>query len=421
MAEANSELMKSPFDRLPLEIIHQIVGLLPLARDVTNLSQSCAWLNKAVENGGWDFFTNNRFPSLGVLALTAKGTPRARSFGKDAAKSLTAISRSWDRRAFIQRELGRPLAFSESERRGKMLQGHCIDSYLEFTGGDWASQREVLVMGVGSGWTMRVRLPGSSVSDQGLSRRIHWYSSRRVKGSSQEHSNSNILSINLLRPSQRICTAPDREELICPTQDGGSRHLVLSLETAEVEEELLNVRNQQDIYQYRRNDESVLSGSKFAWSTALSKDSAPLLSEVSAEKGIAIFKVPDERLPKPDPGPPRVITPSVVIGKSEDFVLDRSTYATQTWTVSWLQNGLLATGSGPGPEPLHVFDIYGPMPTIPLRAFPCPQDDSDPSTPAGNSARTSSVFAIAVLPPEFTGAGCNGNVFLSGWWDGSIR
>merc|ERR1712070_621949 len=99
----------------------------------------------------------------------------------------------------------------------------------------------------------------------------------------------------------------------------------------------------------------------------------------------------------------------------------------RVWSSEFLSHNRIATGIGPSSEPLHIYEL---LPTgfskEPVRKFSLQNDllepsDEDAVAPAGKK-RSSSIYPIAPLPPYNTAGGsADGNVFLSGAYDGAVR
>ena len=92
---------------LPPELLDQIATYLPTARTVANLGRTSKALHTYVEKeaDAWKNFNPSRFPSLWPAQSTSH---------KDAARTLTTLSKAWDRRAFVARYIephGRIRAF----------------------------------------------------------------------------------------------------------------------------------------------------------------------------------------------------------------------------------------------------------------------------------------------------------------------
>ncbi|KAL2413166.1 hypothetical protein ABEF95_008938 [Exophiala dermatitidis] len=128
---------------LPIEVIQQIVGYLPTASSIVNLSLTNHKLYdivSAVDYAVFRTFVRRAFPSI-----------RTPPYWRDVARVLTSRSRAWDRRAFIARECCPPpdkTDFPEGYHQGFTVGYHpVIDSYEDWQGGSWSSRKEVLAWG----------------------------------------------------------------------------------------------------------------------------------------------------------------------------------------------------------------------------------------------------------------------------------
>ncbi|KAJ4513710.1 hypothetical protein HRR75_004290 [Exophiala dermatitidis] len=128
---------------LPIEVIQQIVGYLPTASSIVNLSLTNHKLHGIVSADDYAVFrtfVRRAFPSI-----------RTPPYWRDVARALTSRSRAWDRRAFIARECCPPpdnIDFPEGYHQGYTVGYHpVIDSYEDWQGGSWSCRKEVLAWG----------------------------------------------------------------------------------------------------------------------------------------------------------------------------------------------------------------------------------------------------------------------------------
>ncbi|QIW99147.1 hypothetical protein AMS68_004665 [Peltaster fructicola] len=89
-------MTKANLTELPHELWDQIVAHIPLARDLSHLGQADKSLHKYVENEGWAIFSRRQFPWV---------SPAPSSSWRSTARTLTTVSRAWDRRAYVIRTL----------------------------------------------------------------------------------------------------------------------------------------------------------------------------------------------------------------------------------------------------------------------------------------------------------------------------
>ena len=79
---------------LPLELLDYITTFLPTASDLANLGRTNRNLRTFVEKDAWQTFMKRRFHST--------CSPTIKSY-KTATRTLTSLSRAWDRRAIVLR------------------------------------------------------------------------------------------------------------------------------------------------------------------------------------------------------------------------------------------------------------------------------------------------------------------------------
>lgn len=172
-------------DTLPIEILDIIIGHLPTASSVINLSLGNRKLHEQISSDKYALlksFVQNRFPSI--------QTP---PFWRDAAVALTARSRAWDRRAFVARECRLPGddIFPGTRVPAGLKTGFvpAIDSYETWTGNAWAEKKEVLAWGAAGRLRLRTIRHGT----------VSWSTYRTPF----DHSPQNdIMDVRLLRPHQ---------------------------------------------------------------------------------------------------------------------------------------------------------------------------------------------------------------------------
>jgi WD40 repeat protein len=143
-----------------VEILYEIFVYLPSAKDFRNLCLCCRVLNSVIESDGWKIFIKNRFPSL---ISSVQSIIRY----VDVAKGLTSLSRDWDRRALMARDLPTleelnpvwPERAVAQLRRPVQTMNYVpvIDSHEEIVGGDWKCRQELVVYGAGTKIVSRFR------------------------------------------------------------------------------------------------------------------------------------------------------------------------------------------------------------------------------------------------------------------------
>lgn len=171
-------------DQLPQELLEQILGYLPTASSITNVSQANRKLYAAVRKGEnviFHDFVKRQFPTIA-----------AEPPWLEAGLRLTSRSRAWDRRAFVARECVPPRAKSNEAVQNGRNQTFgfmpVIDSY-ETVDADQPKVREVLAWGAG----------GRIVACTTKGKSIKWSSFSFPEDDRPEN---DILDLRLLRPHQ---------------------------------------------------------------------------------------------------------------------------------------------------------------------------------------------------------------------------
>lgn len=136
---------------LPPELWDHITEYLPTAASIASLSRTNKSLNAFVAKDAWKSFARNHFPSICPLESPSY---------KDTARTLTTLSKAWDKRAFVARYInpsGQITAFPGRKKsdRWKRPQGQTIgftpqlDVYEEI-GPTWRDRQETLAFSAGA-------------------------------------------------------------------------------------------------------------------------------------------------------------------------------------------------------------------------------------------------------------------------------
>lgn len=172
-------------DRLPPEIILQILGHLPTATSILSLCSVNKKLYQVLKNGRsaiFHTFVLRGFPSI-----------HSNPPWQDAALNLTSRSRAWDRNAFIARECAPPQDEGGSAPRNNRWQNFTyvpvIDSYESSDSSRDNSRKEVLAWGAAG--RLRLRTTRGKV--------VKW-SCFKIQDDAMAY--TDILDLRLLRPYQ---------------------------------------------------------------------------------------------------------------------------------------------------------------------------------------------------------------------------
>ena len=384
--------MQPSLGQLPAELLSQIITHIEVVKTLTSLALTCKRLYDFIEKDGFRIFVQHKFPSI--------QTP---PYWKESVHALTSCSKAWDRKAFVARSikpkdndvirlpLERDPARSRVRQYGRgQTMGYqpVIDSYQE-VGNSWTFRAETLAWGAGAELIVRC----TSLTDNFVTK---WKSYKENEHTDGKH---DITTLNLLRPSQWLSDGDkDSTQLIIGRADGSLNRIHLTHSDSKV------------MTKYTTNSRRVRS-------SALSKSTSPLLVAGLSDDIIAIY---DPNAESGDAlGEISVVPQGRVIpsGSSE-----------RTWTSRFLSHNRLAVGLGPSSEPIHIYEIAPDRITAtPLRKFSS-DDGNNQLFNSNNYASSrrhrdlaSSVYSIVPLSSSSSAGGGDGDLFLSGWYTGSIR
>ncbi len=391
---------KATLAGLPLELLAQIVVHVDTARAISHLGSTCRKAHAFVENDGFRIFVQTRFPYLKPPIETSP------SFWKEAALGITSLAKNWDRKAFIawsinpQKEVSQDLRGHRS--RGRPAQAGqtmgftpVIDSYDAWYGGDWTSRKEVVAWGAGAVLCMRRKIMGKN-------RRHEWQTSdnRHLKGMNSHEQRyaystynekganeglDDITSVNLL--SQQSLN--DSEQVIIGRASGGLALISLSAEASQ----------SKVLSSYQTQGRPVRS-------TATNLERNSLLAACLSDSTVALYPT--------DPTSCQIHPISQISVNSSN--------QSRIWSSRFLGHNRLLVGLGPSREPLHVYSIgQGEILQQSLRTL----ELNDFSAPArldlreDNGVRSAtSIYSLAPIDTSSLAGRAEGDVFLSGAYDG---
>ncbi|KAH0374393.1 hypothetical protein KCU89_g18253, partial [Aureobasidium melanogenum] len=142
----------------------QVVSHCP-ATSVGHLSRTSKSLHEFVEKEGWRTFTQTHFTNVGTSL-----------YWRDAARSLTTLSRNWQRRAFLATYLAPSgdatalpawQAIKKWRRPAGQTMGFqpAVDSYEHFIGSRWTDRRQVVAWSAGAELVVRVKVRDASTEE----------------------------------------------------------------------------------------------------------------------------------------------------------------------------------------------------------------------------------------------------------------
>lgn len=389
---------------LPTELLDHIVSYSPAA-SIANLSQSSRALHNFAEKEGWRTFTETNFPAL-----------KCPPYWRDAARSLTTLSRNWQRRAFLARFLepagditavSTGLPVKKWKRPGGQTMGFqpAIDSYETVVGHQWNHRREVVAWSAGAELIVRVRLRTTETEEayrnaspqarrdhyDASGTRIRWWSYRPF---SAVEGKDDITTIKIIRP---------RRDQPADAQDADEEDQII-IGTANGDLQMIQIAVQDDgpIKTYFvTNGVSVRSSSLYQTNVPDGNVGHLLAANLSDSK-LALYNVESGKFK---------IAPA-----SEIDVMPERKQGCRIWSTRFLDQTRLAVGLGPSTEPIHIFEIR-PEGIVqkPIRKLGL-GDNFDSLVPD----RASSTYPIETLV-DANGNRGDGNVLVSGSYDGIIR
>ncbi|KAL1583142.1 hypothetical protein WHR41_07931 [Cladosporium halotolerans] len=383
---------------LPPELLDHITTYLPTANSLANLSRTSKTLHTFVETNAWRTFADQRFPSL---------CPHSSRSWKLTARSLTSLSRAWDRRAFVARYIephGDITSFPGRKKveRWKRPRGQTIgftphlDVYeQDLTRG---GKREVLAYSAGAEVCVRIReWRVGRLGKEG--EKVRW---RTYRPLSAYEGRDDITTVHLLRPKGEELDV----RVVTGTANGDLQVLrLLEGEGEDVEKAYLTTQGQ-----------AVRS------SSLLQQEGRPgLLAAEVGDSKICLYPLQD--------GQHKIAPSSQIDIKSAALengnVLSK---AYRPWSTNFLSESHLAVGLGPSEEPIHIYTVTpSGLSNEHVRKFTLASDTdfddrSDEIAPGGVARKPlSSVYPIAPLPPSSATSTHDSQTFLSGAYDGIVR
>ena len=395
--------MAPSFEFLPLELLCQVVTHCENAKALLNLSLTCKRLNHFIHTDGFRVFVQHRFPSF--------QTP---PYWKDAAHALTTWSRNWDRKAFIARRIkpyqgphsDRPCGPFNQASRPRQTMGYLpvIDSYEEWVGGNWSSRKEIVAWGAGSDLIVRLKSTGDEAQTAWQAYRLpsrqsildqhhHMHDWITYKEPGLVDGRDDITSVNIVRQSNHLV---DPEQILVGRASGRLDRIAVRLTVQGSDTRLIAKYD---------------TGSRPVRSATLSSASVPLLAACLADDAIALFAA---------------ITPEDITVQSLDEVSAIPPgQPGRTWSSRFLRPDRLAVGRGPSSEPLLVYGLHeAGLTKTPLRKYVADVGDSggaSNSYSVDTTGPSTSIYPTAPVAPSSAAGGAEGDIFLSGGYDGNVR
>ena len=314
---------KASLTDLPPELLDHITTYLPTARSLSSLGTTNKALHTFVEKDAWQTFARVHFPSL---------TPSSSSCHKDFTRSLTTLSKAWDRRALVARYIephGNVRAYPGNKpvERWKKPRGQTIgytpqlDVY-EDVGPRWQDREETLAFSAGA----EVCIQKKKRDSEG--ERVQWLTYRPL---SAHEGRDDITTIHLVRPEHG--------------GKGGKQRMIAG--TANGDLQLLSIPGDDStevpVTYFVTQGQSVRSSSILQRSSEHS-----ILAANLGDSRVSIFLV-DPAASKIEPSSTiDILAPQTSNGERQRLH--------RVWSTQLLSSHRLAAGLGPSSEPIHIYN-----------------------------------------------------------------
>jgi len=278
-----------------------------------------------------------------------------------------------------------------------------IDSYEEWVGGNWSSRKEVVAWGGGAKIILRLRRTGDEAETAWQAHREpdrrsvldehhHMYDWITYQEHGLVDGRDDITATNILRSKNG--SDDTSEHILVGRASGKLDRVTIAVETAR-----------------SRVITSYDTGKRPVRSATVSSASEPLLAACLAENAVALYSTTSQ-------GPnikPLAEVSAIPPGRPG-----------RTWSSRFLRQDRLAVGRGPSGQPLLVYGINETgFSKYPIRKYNVRQNDTvsggglidDTSASSPNT----SIYPIAPIAPSSAAGGAEGDIFLSGGYDGNIR
>lgn len=400
---------------LPPELLSQIVTYIETARTLSHLGRTCKKLQSFVDQDGFRVFVQARFPYLQPPAV------HPLLFWRDAAHGLTTLSRNWERKAFLAWNMKSPADTKQDSRRQRayfrsgQTMGFVpvLDSYETWHGGDWSSRKEVVAWGAGAGLIMRIKSMGNKAKtmstdaskdlwhDDLRQHKIRW-TKYHEKGAAEGR--DDITSLNIL--PQRDVDGP--EQMVIGRASGGLSLIGLSTNSDRPPGEMLA--------SYVTKGRPVRSATINPTNT--------LLAACLTDSDIAVYNLSSRTVEVSPSSEASIAMPNPTGSRG------------RTWSSRFLRHDLLAVGHGPSETPIRIYRIDrggsldGNSRSLRLANAETRGHVDDPVTSRNNvrsddlvtsPSDTTSVYSLAPVPVGSLAGGLEGDLFLSGAYDGFTR
>lgn len=386
--------MAITLDDLPPELLGQLVAYTEEAQTLSRLALTCKKLHDFILRDGYRVFVQCRYPWVTVPP-----------FWNEAAHALTKLSRAWDCKSLIPRYIGPPrntIMPGTHNHGGRGRRGQTmgyqpvIDSYETWTGSDWTTRRESVAWGAGAELILRTKWMGPKIEQEWrqVARRPpngtyfdqHHHKSKwwRIFEPVHVDGKDDITFVKLLRERQK--PFPGAEYIVVGRASGG-------LDLLSVETELRWSWKRET--QFHTNGQSVRSAS-------INAAVRPLLAACLGDRTIAIY---------------HIIPGIALIEPLGQIPFNSLETPCRLWSTVFLRQDRLAVSLGPHMEPIHIFDVRSDaIPLDPIRRFSLAELHNGEKV-----CKPTTAYSLVPLPSTSCPCEAEGDLFLSGGFDGTVR
>jgi hypothetical protein len=387
---------------LPTELLNQVVSHCA-ATSVGHLSRTSKSLHEFVEKEGWRTFTQTHFPNSSPLV-----------HWRDTARSLTTLSRNWQRRAFLATYLepsndATSLPSGQAIKKWKRPTGQtmgfqpAVDSYEYSIGSRWTDRRQVVAWSAGASLMVRIKLRDAFTEEsyrtaspqdkrdkfENNGTRVKWWT---YKPLSSVEGRDDITSVRIIKPDdQQSRNSIDSSERVIIGTANGDLQLV----------EVPSASEDGVIKTYYVTNGVSVRSTSLSTDIKITQDQPQHLAANLSDSRIALYQVDT--------------TQCKIAPISEINAIPQSQKGCRIWSTKFLDSKHLAVGLGPSVEPINIFEVRPEG----LVEEPIRKIGLTGSTDELESAKLSSIYPIE--PVVNSNGGRDGNLFLSGGYDGIVR
>ncbi|KAL8683596.1 MAG: hypothetical protein Q9186_000508 [Xanthomendoza sp. 1 TL-2023] len=383
------------FQDLPPELLGHLISYIQEVQTLLRLGLACKKLHDFVQSDGYRVFVQRHYPWIPIPPSW-----------EDAVHALTKLSLAWDRKSLIPRYIEPPhnaaiTAAHNTGSRGRRGQtmGYqpVIDSYDTWIGSDWTSRRETVAWGAGAELVLRVRWMGPDVEQEwrraahrqpiGTYFDQHHHKSRwwRVLEPNQADGKDDITIVMLLRETQKLSP--------------GAEYIIVGRASGDLD--LLSIAHVAAPGSWKRETRFQTNGQSIR-AASVNAAIPPLLAACLEDRTIAIYHVL--------PG----IHSTEPLGKIQ---FDSLESPCRLWSTVFLRQDRLAVSLGPHVEPIQIFEVKpNAIPQEPVRRMAMVGLHNGQHVP-----NTTTVYPLVPLPRSSCPCEAEGDLFLSGGYDGTVR